>query len=95
MTTIYIYIDGNDNTSDLPPILQESIRQELHSQFNLERESLIKEISLLKEETSNSQKAFDLYRERARASIMKASNDQQAMENKVHSILDQLKVIIL
>jgi hypothetical protein len=73
----------------LPPLLQD----ELAESFHREKELLQKRIEDLLVERDNSQQAFDKYRERARISLMKTANDQQAAENAILHYKEQLKVI--
>jgi hypothetical protein len=73
---------------ELPPTIQE----EQCAVFEVERRELLRHIAALKEEKDNSQQAFDKYRERARVSLLKTAAEQQAAENKIGVIQEQLHV---
>jgi hypothetical protein len=57
-----------------------------------EIDALSQTISELRAELAASAAAFDKYRQRARSSLTKASNEQVAAEKKLKETLDLLKV---
>jgi hypothetical protein len=57
-----------------------------------EKQILNNQIVELKSEVLNSTAAFDRYRERARLSLTKAADEQQAAEKKLVDAMKQIKV---
>ena len=48
----------------------------------------------MEEELGNSRQAFDKYRERARTSLKKSAQEQQAAENRHNETQEQLRVCL-
>lgn len=86
-----VYIEGDEQIS-LPPTVQEQLRSHYEDLYMGERDMLLQKISSVKEELENSQKAFDLYRDRAKASCQKLAVDVQTVEGKLSICQDHLKV---
>jgi sugar-specific transcriptional regulator TrmB len=72
----------------LPPTIQEA----LSASFDRERQVLLADIERLRDEVQNSTAAYDKYRERARLSLMKTSNEQAGLEKKIKDLNAQIKV---
>jgi hypothetical protein len=53
---------------------------------------LTAELTALKEELLSSQKAFEIYRERARVSLKKTATEQKESDEKILQLTDKLKV---
>jgi len=73
---------------DMPPTVQEL----LESQFDRERTHLGNRIVELENELTNSQKTFELYRDRARVSLKKTASDQKASDEKILQLTEKIKL---
>ena len=71
--------------SEMPPVLQE----EHAAGMAKERAELRAQIEALQAEKAQSQQAFDTYRERAKASLVKSAAEQKAAEGAVRSAHDE------
>jgi chromosome segregation ATPase len=86
-------IEGGDEDHglNLPLTLQEQYQAQFESTYANERQELVDQLASLREELENSQKAFDVYRERAKTSLLKTANEQQTLEAKYQALQEQLK----
>lgn len=79
-------MDGAD--IDLPPVVQD----ELSAAFHAEKQALLARIEALAAETTQSQSAFDTYRDRAKQSLLKSVAEQRTAEDNITALKAQLQV---
>lgn len=80
-------IEGGGDEYEMPFILQDRLQME----FADVKGCLQAQIAELEQERESSQHAFDKFRERARASLVKSASEQKATELKLVALQEQLK----
>ena len=83
--------DGN-LAADNGCLMPETVQEKLQSSFEHQKSALTDQITNMKAEIENMQKAFDLYRERARTSLLKTASDQQGIQTKYSQLQEEIKV---